>query len=106
MQTLTHDHLSTTTQRNSFIVSTPDKLLATRAIKTQSAFSLCVKSLTPRETEILELQGTGLSIKGVARKLAISPGTVKWHVRNMYWKLDATSREEALAKARQYQIIS
>jgi len=106
MLTSTQDQMSTAAQLNSFVVSTSQKSLNAQSSKSPSIFPLCVKSLTPRETEILELQGTGLSIKGVARKLAISPGTVKWHVRNMYWKLDATSREEALAKAREHRIIS
>lgn len=61
--------------------------------------------LTVRETEILELFGKGLSVKGVARIFDISPGTVKWHVRNLYDKLGASSREGAISKARQRQII-
>lgn len=61
--------------------------------------------LTPREIEILVLLGTGLSVKGVARDLVISPGTVKWHVKNLYYKLGASSREDALSKARLRRII-
>lgn len=61
--------------------------------------------LTTRETEILELFGKGLSVKGVARGLAICPGTVKWHVKNIYYKLGASSREDALHKARLRQLI-
>lgn len=61
--------------------------------------------LTVRETEILELFGKGLSVKGAARIFDISPGTVKWHVRNLYDKLGASSREDALSKARLRQII-
>ena len=63
------------------------------------------KLLTVRETEILELFGKGLSVKGIARSFAISPGTVKWHVRNLYEKLGASSREDALSKARLRKII-
>lgn len=62
-------------------------------------------SLTVRETEILVLFGKGLSAKGVARSFDISPGTVKWHVRNVYEKLGASSREDALSKARLRQMI-
>jgi DNA-binding NarL/FixJ family response regulator len=61
--------------------------------------------LTAREMEIMELFGTGLSVKGAARELAISPGTVKWHVKNIYYKLGASSREDALFKARQRKIL-
>ncbi len=61
--------------------------------------------LSPRELEVISLLGKGLSVKGIARVMAISPGTVKWHVKNMYGKLKATSREEALAKARSLHLI-
>lgn len=61
--------------------------------------------LTVRESEILAILGKGLSMKGAARELAISPGTVKWHVKNMYEKLGATSREDALGRARLQQLI-
>lgn len=63
------------------------------------------ESLTPREMGVLELLGRGLSMKGVARLLDISPGTVKWHVKNVYEKLDVSSREGALSKARAREII-
>jgi DNA-binding CsgD family transcriptional regulator len=61
--------------------------------------------LTIRETDILESLGKGLSVKGAARGLAISPGTVKWHVKNLYRKLGASSREDALHKARLLHLI-
>lgn len=73
--------------------------------KTSAAEDLYLGSLSPREIEILESLGRGLSMKGTARGLAISPGTVKWHVRNLYWKLGASSREDALSKARLRQLI-
>ncbi|MGB0218410.1 MAG: LuxR C-terminal-related transcriptional regulator [Sinimarinibacterium flocculans] len=59
------------------------------------------KILTLREREVLGLIGQALSIKSVARELALSPGTVKWHLRNIYGKLGAYSKEDALAKARE-----
>jgi LuxR family maltose regulon positive regulatory protein len=61
--------------------------------------------LTPRELEVLALLSKALSVKGVARVLGLSPGTVKWHVKNIYAKLGAVSREETLAKARGLRLI-
>ena len=61
--------------------------------------------LTEREHEILELSGQGLSVKGVAQALGISPGTVTWHLKNSYLKLGACSREAALKKARAENLI-
>jgi DNA-binding NarL/FixJ family response regulator len=105
MQTFTQDHLSTTARHNPFLVSMPEKLSIVQAVVTPASYAPDAGLLTPRETEILELQGRGLSIKGIARELGISAGTVKWHVRNVYWKLSASSREDALFKARQQKII-
>lgn len=63
------------------------------------------QSLTFRESEILVLLGKGLSVKGIARNLDIAPGTVKWHIKNLYKKLEVGSREDALRKARLRNII-
>jgi DNA-binding NarL/FixJ family response regulator len=43
--------------------------------------------LTPRERQVAELVARGLSVKGVARQLDVSPATVKVHVRNAGRKL-------------------
>ncbi|PWR18344.1 LuxR C-terminal-related transcriptional regulator [Zavarzinia compransoris] len=56
--------------------------------------------LSPREGEIVQLLDRALSLKTVARVLNVSPGTLKWHLKNIYAKLDAVSREDAVAKAR------
>ncbi|WP_162932171.1 response regulator transcription factor [Solimonas sp. K1W22B-7] len=63
------------------------------------------QALTEREIDILELAGRGLSVKGVAKALGITPGTVSWHLKNSYQKLGAASREEALQKARAEKLI-
>lgn len=57
-----------------------------------------VPVLTPREREILGLLGEGLSNKAIARRLAISVHTVKFHMEALFTKLEATSRAEAVAK--------
>lgn len=61
--------------------------------------------MTGRELEILGLLGKGLSVKGVAQILGITPGTTRWHLKNLYQKLGAGSREEALRKARDENFI-
>jgi LuxR family maltose regulon positive regulatory protein len=65
------------------------------------ATTLEEKLLTVREREILQLLGRALSTKSIARELNLSPGTVKWHLRNIYGKLGAFSKEDALSKARE-----
>ena len=52
--------------------------------------------LTPRETQILQLLGTGLDNKAIASQLQISKHTVKFHVSSIFSKLDVSSRTEAV----------
>jgi DNA-binding NarL/FixJ family response regulator len=54
--------------------------------------------LTPREVEVLQALSDGLSNKAAARRLGISPHTVKFHIEALFRKLDANSRAEAVAK--------
>jgi LuxR family maltose regulon positive regulatory protein len=75
------------------------------AAQTQGTEPSSSEVLTPRELEVLALLSKALSVKGVARVLGLSPGTVKWHVKNIYAKLGAVSREETLAKARGLRLI-
>jgi len=55
-------------------------------------------TLTAREREVLELLGEGAANRAIARRLAISEGTVKYHVKNILRKLRARSRAEAVAR--------
>lgn len=52
-------------------------------------------SLTKREKEVLRLIAKGQSNKMIARKLGITEGTVKVHVKNLLYKLGLRSRVEA-----------
>lgn len=56
--------------------------------------------LTPREIDVLRLVDIGLRGKEIAARLAISIGTVGFHLNNVYRKLDASGRAEALHAAR------
>lgn len=58
---------------------------------------------TPRELEVLAAIGDGLSNKMIARRLDISPHTVKFHVESLLKKLGARTRAEAVAKAREHR---
>ena len=55
--------------------------------------------LSGREKEVLQLLAKGFSYKDIAEKLFISVETVRTHIRNIYEKLQAGSRNEALRKA-------
>ena len=54
--------------------------------------------LTPREIEIVSLLQDGLSYKQVAAQTYISVDTVKYHIRNIYGKLQINSRSELINK--------
>jgi LuxR family maltose regulon positive regulatory protein len=64
-----------------------------------------LEPLTNRELEILNLLARRLNTKEIADKLFISPATVKKHLNNIYGKLTVSNRQQAVAKARQLNII-
>jgi DNA-binding NarL/FixJ family response regulator len=61
--------------------------------------------LTPREIEVLAALSDGLSNKAAARRLGISPHTVKFHIESLFKKLGAATRAEAVAKGLKRQIV-
>lgn len=58
-----------------------------------------VEVLTEREIEVLRLVAKGLTNKGIGQVLGISDRTVQGHLANIYGKLDASSRTEAVTEA-------
>jgi two-component system, NarL family, nitrate/nitrite response regulator NarL len=56
-------------------------------------------ALSSREQEVLGLVANALSNRQIAGRLAISEGTVKRHMRNIFAKLGAVSRLDAVNKA-------
>jgi DNA-binding CsgD family transcriptional regulator len=62
-------------------------------------------SLTARELEVLALLAEGASNKKIARRLAISVHTAKFHVASVIDKLDAIGRTDAVAHAARLGII-
>lgn len=57
--------------------------------------------LTAREREILELIAQGRRNPEIARRLVLSPKTVRNHVSNIFAKLQVIDRAQAIVKARQ-----
>jgi DNA-binding CsgD family transcriptional regulator len=62
--------------------------------------------LTARELQLLRLLEEGLRFKQVARLLGISEATAKTHGRNLFRKLDASSRAEAVHLAREHGLLA
>jgi LuxR family maltose regulon positive regulatory protein len=67
---------------------------------------LPVDPLTPAEQQILALVARGLFNQEVAARLDIAVGTVKWHLHQVFEKLAARNRTEAVAKARERGLLS
>jgi DNA-binding NarL/FixJ family response regulator len=63
-----------------------------------------VEDLSPREREILELLAAGFPNKGIADRLGLTDGTVRWHLRHVYNKLHVRSRTEAALKFRSAKV--
>lgn len=76
------------------------------AKKVISSFQRTLNSpLSKRETEILENISLGKSRTKIAQELFIDPETVKTHIKNIYNKLNVSSKEDALKIARQNKLI-
>ena len=79
---------------------------AQRANEDRAAYGLPIDTtLTARELEVLALLAEGASNKMIARRLAISVHTAKFHVASVIDKLDAIGRTDAVAHAARLGII-
>ena len=86
------------------------RLTRVRVIAPESEFKLNEADLkklgiTKREYEVLGLIAQGLSNKEIADKLFVSTSTIKTHTSNLFLKLDASRRTQALQRAKELQII-
>jgi PAS domain S-box-containing protein len=64
-----------------------------------------VRSLTPRELEVLQLAADGHSGRAIATRLIVSPSTIKTHFNHIYEKLGVSDRPAAVASAMRLGLI-
>ena len=62
-------------------------------------------TLTQREQEVLRLIAGGLSNHAAAEVLVVTEGTIKKHLNNIFGKLGVESRTQAVARARELNLI-
>ena len=96
------DIIRTTVRGNTVITpEVMDKLLKSSSTP-QSLYKF---NLTDRELEVLVLLADGLQNQQVAKKLAVSLSTVKFHKTNIYHKLGVETLSEALVAAVKNNLI-
>lgn len=71
----------------------------------RNAAAVASLGISAREVEVLEMLAAGFANKVIARRLDISPNTVKTHVARLYEKLEVTSRTQAINRARELDIL-
>jgi DNA-binding CsgD family transcriptional regulator len=62
--------------------------------------------ISDRELEVLRELAAGHSNKEIARRLDVSPNTVKTHVARLFEKLGASRRTEAIRRARELGLVA
>jgi LuxR family maltose regulon positive regulatory protein len=73
--------------------------------KTRAPKSGLIEPLSERELKVLQLIAAGLTNPEIASRLFLSLNTVKAHSRNIYGKLGAHSRTQAVARARALGVL-
>ena len=65
-----------------------------------------IEALTERELDVLRLLSEGLTNVAIAKELVIAQSTVKTHINHIYSKLGVTQRTQAVARARELDLLS
>jgi LuxR family maltose regulon positive regulatory protein len=66
---------------------------------------LLAAPLSERELEVLRLIAAGLTNQEIAERLVIALSTAKRHSINIYGKLGVSNRTQAVAKARELNLL-
>jgi DNA-binding NarL/FixJ family response regulator len=86
------------------------KLTRTKVVVSYPGFTLDEAQLSrlgisKREYEVLGLMSEGLSNQEIAEKLFVSLSTVKTHSSNLFAKLDARRRTQAIQRAKELRLL-
>jgi LuxR family maltose regulon positive regulatory protein len=66
---------------------------------------VAVEELTAREAAVLVLLPSGLSAREIGQELGVSRNTIKTHSKNLYRKLGANDRRQAVARGRELGLL-
>lgn len=86
------------------------KLTRTKVVVSYPDFTVDEKQMdrlgiSKREYEVLGLMSEGLSNQEIAEKLFVSLSTVKTHSSNLFAKLDARRRTQAIQRAKELRLL-
>jgi LuxR family transcriptional regulator, maltose regulon positive regulatory protein len=98
-------HIAEKGQNRGFARRVLAELWGNDDIPAQAGKADLIEPLSERELEVLHWMGRGLSGPEIAEQLSVAPSTIKTHTKNIFQKLNAHSRYEAVEKARQLKLI-
>ena len=87
------------------LISTIRDVLAGRAAPRRGSAPL-LEGLSDAELRVLGYLPSNLTAAGIASELVVSTNTVRTHMRHIYAKLDAHTRSEAVARARELGLVA
>ena len=64
-----------------------------------------IEPLSEREIEVLRLMAEGYKYQEIAERLVVSINTIRHHTRNVYGKLDANNRTQAIGRAKELNLL-
>jgi ATP/maltotriose-dependent transcriptional regulator MalT len=85
---------------------TQKKIIVAHTPFTLNEVHLQKLGISKREHEVLQLMAQGLSNQEIADKLFVSLNTIKTHTSNLFLKLEASRRTEAVKKAKELRLIA
>jgi DNA-binding NarL/FixJ family response regulator len=89
------------------VMADPDRIVlgVSRKSLSPTPSGPCLSALSVREREVLALVGEALSNGQIATRLSLTEATVKRHLRNIFLKLGAVSRIDAVNKAARWETV-
>jgi ATP/maltotriose-dependent transcriptional regulator MalT len=66
---------------------------------------ILAEPLSERELEVIRLMADGYKYREIAERLVVSINTVRYHTRNVYGKLSANNRTQAISRAKELSLL-